>query len=334
MVRKLIAGLVVLVLVVLGGYWWWWHQGREDTDNAYVKADILPVMTRIDGTVLAVPVEENRTVSAGDLLIQLDPALFQTRLAQQQALVAAAQSQLDHLSDRVMAQQALIQAAEAAVRGADAELQRARQSQSRLLELRRQQSVAQDNLDAAALLVASGEAGLQQQTAQLAAQKANLVTIRGEKPGLQAALDQALAARDQAQLELGYCEIRAARAGIISSKQVQEGQSVSPGSRLLSLVTSPVWVYANFKETQIEHMKVGQPAELHADAWPGIVFKGHVDSFAAATGSEFALLPPQNATGNFTRVVQRLPVRIVLEDGQDVQKLRPGLSVTATVFTE
>jgi membrane fusion protein, multidrug efflux system len=334
MVRKLIAVLVVLVLVALGGYWWWWHQGREDTDNAYVKADILPVMTRIDGTVLAVPVEENRTVSAGDLLIQLDPALFQARLAQQQALVAAAQSQLDHLSDRVMAQQALIQAAEAAVRGADAELQRARQSQSRLLELRRQQSVAQDNLDAAALLVASGEAGLQQQTAQLAAQKANLVTIQGEKPGLQAALDQAVAARDQARLELGYCEIRAARAGIISSKQVQEGQSVSPGSRLLSLVTNPVWVYANFKETQIEHMKIGQSAELHADAWPGIVFKGHIDSFAAATGSEFALLPPQNATGNFTRVVQRLPVRIVLEDAQDVQKLRPGLSVTATVFTE
>jgi membrane fusion protein (multidrug efflux system) len=174
---------------------------------------------------------------------------------------------------------------------------------------------------------------LHENEAQLASRKANLVSVKGEAPQLTASVDEAHAAVAQAQLMLDYCTIVAPRDGVITSRQIQLGQGVAPGARLMSLVTEPVWIYANFKETQIAAMQAGQAAEIRVDALPDQVFKGHIDSFFAATGSEFALLPPQNATGNFTKVVQRLPVKLVFEAGQDTSMLRPGMSVEAAVFT-
>ncbi|MDP2548953.1 HlyD family secretion protein [Oceanobacter sp. 4_MG-2023] len=331
--RKVVIVLLLLLITGLAGYWWWWHQGREDTDNAYIKADIVPVMSRIDGTVLALEAQDNRAVKQGDVLLTLDPALYLTRLQQQQAMLSAAQARLTHLADRVVAEQSQIASAAASLEGARAEYRRAQQQLKRLQQLKQQQYVSQDAIDAAELTQASAEARLHENEAQLASRKANLVAVKGEAPQLQASVTEARAAVAQAQLMLDYCTIVAPRDGIITSRQIQLGQSVAPGARLMSLVTHPVWVYANFKETQVAEMQVGQAVEIRVDALPDLIFKGHVDSFFAATGSEFALLPPQNATGNFTKVVQRLPVKLVFEDGQDTSMLRPGMSVDAAVFT-
>lgn len=330
--QKLSALLVILLLA--GGYWWWWHQGREDTDNAYVKADIVPVMSRIQGTVTATPAPANRLVAEGDVLLQLDPALYQAKLAEAEAVQAEAEARLVHLADRENAQQSQIVAARASVAAADAEWRRTVQQADRLLQLMGKQYVSQDDLDAAELNKAAAQARLNQAKAQLAAQQANLVTLSGEKPQLAADVAKAAAAVQRAQLELDYTTIRAPRAGIVTSRQVQVGQSVEPGIRLLSLVTEPIWVYANFKETQVADMAVGQAVDIHVDALGGKVLKGHIDSFFAATGSEFALLPPQNATGNFTKVIQRLPVKILFDDDQDLSAVRPGMSLEVTVFTE
>lgn len=326
--------ILVVVLLLAGGYWWWWHQGREDTDNAYVKADIVSLMSRVAGTVTATPAPANRLVAEGDVLLQLDPALYQARLDEARAVQAEAEARLVHLADRENAQQSQIVAARASVAAADAEWRRTVQQADRLLQLMGKQYVSQDDLDAAELNKAAAQARLNQAKAQLAAQQANLVTLTGEKPQLAADVAKAAAAVKRAQLELDYTTIRAPRAGIVTSRQVQVGQSVEPGIRLLSLVTQPIWVYANFKETQVADMAVGQAVDIHVDALGGKVLKGHIDSFFAATGSEFALLPPQNATGNFTKVIQRLPVKILFDDCQDLSAVRPGMSLEVTVFTE
>lgn len=330
--HKLIA--VLSLVVIGGGIWWWLHQGREDTDNAYVKADILPVMSRVAGTLIDTPAPANRWVEKDEVLLELDPALYETRLAEARALRAQAEANLAHLSDREEAQKAQVTAAQASVAAADAEWRRTVQQDNRLQQLKSQQYVSQDDLDAAEVNKDAAQARLNQAKAQLRAQQANLVTIAGERPVLAAALEQAKAAEGRAQLELDYTHIRAPRAGFATNRQVQVGQSVEPGIRLMSLVTEPVWIYANYKETQVAAMTVGDKAEIHVDAIDGVTFTGHVDSFFAATGSEFALLPPQNATGNFTKVIQRVPVKILFDDGQDLSGVRAGMSLEVTVFTE
>jgi len=326
--------LVLVILALAGGVWWWSHQGKEDTDNAYVKADIVPVMSRVSGSVQMIAVDENQPVHAGDLLVQLDPALYQADLQEKQALQREAEANAEHLNDRVIAQKALVQAAEASVAAAKAEWQRTVQQADRLRQLQGKQYVSQDDLDAAELSKAAAQARHNQARAQMASQQANLVTLEGELPQLQAAVEKAAAEVRRAELELEYTTIRAARDGVVTSRQVQLGQMISSQIRLMSLVTEPVWIYANFKETQVAEMRTGQKAEIHLDAFPDTVFSGHIDSFFAATGSEFALLPPQNATGNFTKVTQRLPVKIVFDDGQDIARVRAGMSVVVTVFTE
>ncbi len=326
--------LIVLAVVALAaGVWWWMHQGREETDNAYIKADIVPVMSRVSGSVQDIAVAENQAVTKGELLIQLDPAPFQAQVDQAAALLAQASANLAHLDERVEAQKALVEAATASVAAAKADWQRTGQQLDRLKQLQGKQYVAQDDLDAAELNRTASLARLNQARAQLASQEANLISLQGEQPQLQAAVDKAAADLKSAELSLQYTSLLAARDGVVTSQQVQLGQMVSPQLRLFSLVTQPVWIYANFKETQVADIRVGQSVEIHVDALDGKVFKGKVDSFFAATGSEFALIPPQNATGNFTKVTQRLPVKIVFDDGQDLSLIRAGMSVIVTVIT-
>lgn len=327
--------LVLLVLVAVAGGAWWWHlQGRESTDNAYVKADILPVMSRINGTVSKILVADNAQITKGQPLLQLDASDAKVAVSKATAELTKAQAVLAHLVDREQAQQALVSAAKASSKAAAAELQRAEQQYQRLAKLSSKQYVSKDDLDAAQLARDAAQARLAQAQAQHASQQAQLAVIEGEKPQLQAQVAAAQASVEQAKLNLSYTTLYASRAGEMTSRQVQLGQSVAPGARLMSLVTKPLWIDANFKETQVAKMAVGQAVNITADTLPGKVFKGHVQSFAGATGSEFALLPPQNATGNFTKVVQRLPVRIAFDQGQDLQPLRPGMSVVVTVFTE
>ncbi len=325
---------VVIILVGLGaGYWWWYHQGKETTDNAYVKADIVPLMASVSGTITYIDAPDNVAVGADQVLIRLDAVGFKAQLDQARAEAQKASAALTHLTDTEAQQQAVIQVAAAAVEAAQSSVERAQQHLTRLEKLAKQQYVSQNDLDDARLDLTSATAGLHQAEAQLAAEKASLVSIRSQRPGLEATVASAQAVIDNAALKLSYTEVKAPRAGQVTSRMVQLGQSVSPGQRLLSIVTQPVWVYANFKETQIEDMHAGDAVDIEVDAYPGKTFHGHVDSFFAATGSEFALLPPQNATGNFTKVVQRLPVKILFDEGQDLQGIRAGMSVVTTVFT-
>lgn len=334
MSKRIIFLLVVVALAAGGGAWWWLHQGQETTDNAYVKADIVPVMSRINGTVTQILVADNQKVTAGTPLIQLDPRDYQVALAEAKADLAEQQSVLDHLVDRQNAQQTLVESAQASFDAANAELKRAQQQVDRLSRLSGKQYVSQDDLDAAELNRDAAKARLAQAKAQIASEQAQLQVILGEQPQLQATVDAAKAKVEDAELQLSYTTITAPRDGFVTSRQVQLGQTASPGARLMSLVTPKIWVEANYKETQVAGMKIGQQVDIVADAKSGVTFKAHVESFAGATGSEFALLPPENATGNFTKVVQRLPVRLAFDNGQDLSVMRPGMSVLATVHTE
>lgn len=332
---KQIRVVLALALVALGGgYWWWYHQGKETTDNAYIKADIVPLMASVSGRVDDMNAPDNIRVKEGQVLLRLDPVGYQAQLDQARAESRRAAAALVHLTDSEAQQQALIRVAEAAVEAADAQARRTHQHLERLEKLAGQQYVSQNDLEDAQLDVRAADAGLRQAQAQHAAQQATLVSIRSERPGLQATQASAEAAVRQAEQQLNYTDVIAPRAGTITSRMVQLGQSVTPGQRLLSIVTEPLWIYANYKETQIEDMQVGDAVDIEVDAFPGKIFHGHVDSFFAATGSEFALLPPQNATGNFTKVVQRLPVKIVFDDSQDLNGVRAGMSVVTTVFTQ
>ncbi|WP_341502375.1 HlyD family secretion protein [Gallaecimonas sp. GXIMD4217] len=333
MARRIILLSLFLALGAGGAGYWWLHRNLESTDNAYVRADILPVMSRIQGQVVAIAVQDHQQVRAGDLLLVLDDGDQKLALAQAKAKLAGAEAELAHLASRRQAKQAQLKVAEAALAAADAERQRSGQQLSRLTNLAGKQYVAKDDLDAAELAYSAAQARYHQAQANLGAQQAELAVLDDEAPRLQAAVAQARAGLEQAQLNLGYTRIHASRDGTLASRQVQLGQAVAPGQRLMSLVAEQLWVDANFKETQVAAMAPGQTVEIRADALPGHSFAAKVTDLAGATGSEFALLPPQNATGNFTKVVQRLPVRLAFEDGQDLSVLKPGMSVIATIHT-
>ena len=330
---KLIRIALVLIIAVAGTFTWWWHQGKETTDNAYVKADIIPLMPSVEGTVIEITAPANRRVEQGTVLLRLDPGVYEAKVDQARAELQRAQAELAHLSDRESEQQALITVAQAALEAAGADMQRSEQQVGRLEKLSGQQYVSQDDLDAARLAHTASSARQRQAAAELSARRAALATIHSEEPELQAEVSAAQAVVRNAELMLSYTHVIAPRAGTVTSSQIQLGQSVHTGERLLSIVTEPVWIYANYKETQIAEMQVGDPVDIEVDAYGDKVFKGHIDSFYAATGAEFALLPPQNATGNFTKVVQRLPVKILFEEGQDISGVRAGMSVVTTVYT-
>jgi len=333
MSRRFIFILVVLFSVIAASSWWWLHRFEVSTDDAYIKADILPIMSRINGNISKINVADNVAVKQGQLLFTLDESELAIALQQKQAGLATQQAKLDHLSDRVSAQQAQINAVKADVAIAKIALERAQQKVDRLVQLSKKQYVAKDALDAVVLALDSAKAKLVQVSEQIASQQAMLSVIKGEKAQLIANLNEAKLGVAQARLQLSYTKIVAPRDGVITYRQIQLGQTVTPGARLLSLVTRPVWIRANFKETKLAKLKVGQAVDIRIDALKDKKFSGKVVSFAGATGSEFALLPPQNATGNFTKVVQRLPVRIQFSSGQDLTAIHPGMSVVVNINT-
>jgi membrane fusion protein (multidrug efflux system) len=333
MLRRYIFLLVVLCSALSLSYWWWIHRFEVSTNDAYIQADILPIMSRITGNVLTINVADNALVKQGDLLLTLDKRDSAIILQQKQAALAVQLSKLDNLTDRINAQVAQINTAKANGKLAEISLQRAQQKVDRLVQLSKKQYVAKDQLDEVMLGLDSAKANVKQVNQQIAAQQALLKVIEGEKSQIEANIHEAKVNVAQAQLQLSYTAITAPRDGVITHRQIQQGQTVAPGARLLSLVTTPVWISANFKETKLARLKVGQSVEISVDAINDKVFSGKISSFSGATGSEFALLPPQNATGNFTKVVQRLPVRIKFDEGQNLSAIRPGMSAVVTINT-
>ena len=309
----LIMGVVLLAMIVFGARKWWFARSHVSTDNAQVDGHIIPVLPKVGGYVTAVRVIENQPVKAGDTLVVLDDRDFRARLAQTDADLAAL---LATVSSRTRVGQA-----DAAVAQAQANALKASADLARIEPLAAQNVVSQQQLDA-------GRAAATAAAAQLASAQAALV-------GADARVAAARASRDQAALQLSYTRIMAPSSGVVSKKAVELGQLVQPGQPLMTVVPlDDVWVTANLKETEMAEVTPGDSAEITVDAYDGVRFRGHVESLSPATGAKFSLLPPDNATGNFTKVVQRIPVRIRLDSAADAaHPLRPGMSVVATIKT-
>ena len=282
-------------------------------------------------------VDDFQQVHAGDLLVEIDPAPFQAQLAQANANVLAAQAAIANLKAQEQLQLANIAAAEAQVVGSRATDLRDRLESERQRKLLATKVVgteqAVEQADAAWKL---SQAQVLQAVASVEAARRQLAVQQSQEAGLDANLKAAQAARDLAAINLGYTRIAAPTDGMVSQRRVYPGQYVGVGSQVIAVMPlNRIYVISDYKETQLTHLKIGQPAEVTVDTFPGVVLHGHVDSWSPGTGSEFALLPPDNATGNFTKVVQRVPVKIVLDDDGGLgERLRPGMSVETTIRTD
>ena len=356
--------LAVAVIFTITGNWNAWEGGRIEqvTDDAYVRGDLTPLSTKVSAIVRNVNVSDYQQVHKGDLLVELEDSDFQAQVAQASAGVEAAKAAIENNRRQRDLQDARIEkalagidqaksqiaAAQAGKNAVEAGLVRARSERKRQESLYQTHSTTQQKLEQAvaeeeslAGQYASREADLAQaRTAQRSselaaeAEQRQKAVLQSQELQLAADLRAKQANLASARVNLGYTKIFAPSDGSVGARQVRPGQLVSPGTQVIPFVDRTRWVEANYKETQLTNVKVGDAAEIRVDTYPGKVIRGHVIEIAPASGSQFALLPPDNATGNYTKVVQRIPVKIALDDTELSRKLRPGLSVTATVRTK
>jgi membrane fusion protein (multidrug efflux system) len=359
----LVVLLALVVLIAITRNWNAWEGGKIEqvTDDAYVRGDLTPLSTKVAGIVRAVDVADYQQVHKGDLLVELQDDDYQAQVDQAKAAVEAARAGIEEnlrqreLQDTRIAKalagidQAKGQIA-AAVAGKDAvqaELIRARSERKRQEGLYQTRSTTEQTLEAAVATegnltaqLASRDADLIQaqtmlRSSELAAEaeRRGKVVLESQTTQLQADLLAKRASLAAVNVNLGYTKIYAPGDGTVGERQVRPGQLVSPGTQVISFVALTKWVEANYRETQLTNVKIGDTAELRIDEYPDQAIRGKVIEIAPASGSQFALLPPDNATGNFTKVVQRIPVKIALDDPAVATTLRPGLSVVATVRT-
>ena len=335
--KKTIGLLLCLgaVVVVAAGWAWARSNGETSTDNAYVRGDVTSLAPKVGGYVTAVEVEDNQTVRAGEVLFRIDDRDYRARLAHAEANVEAAQARLSNVDAETQLQHALIRQAEAQKRAAVGELNLATRSSDRRRELIRSRTVSQAQVDESDAARSRAEAGLSAASATVEAQQQRLAVLAAQREAAVAAVAQARAARDLAQIDLDSTVVRAPVRGVVGNRQVRIGRLVAPGVALLDLVpVDDLWVVANFKETQIEHIRPGQRVRITIDGYPSETFEGEVDSFAPGSGSAFSLLPTDNATGNFVRVVQRVPVKIRFVGNPLPGRLVPGLSARVEIDRE
>ena len=329
------AVLAAAGLGVAGFGYHWWTEGRfiEDTDDAYVGGNVTVIASKVAGYLAKVEVIDNQQVHAGDVLATIDDRDYRAALAKAEGAVAAAQAALANLDATRDLQGAVINQARAGISSSNAETARARDDQVRYQNLSAKAAVSIQSSQKADAEYKQAMANDQKAQAQLAAAQRELDVIATRKQQAQAALAQAVAERDLAKLNLEYTVLRAPIDGTVGNRRARTGAYATVGNQLLSIVPAHgLWVDANFKEGQLAHFRPGQRASIAADVMPGHVFHGTVASLAPATGAQFSVLPPENATGNFTKIVQRVPVRILLDEKDGtLGTLRPGLSVTAEV---
>jgi membrane fusion protein (multidrug efflux system) len=360
----LVALLAAAVVLTITRNWNAWEGGRIEqvTDDAYVRGDLTPLGTKIAGIVRDVKVSDFQEVHKGDLIAALDDDDYQAQMAQASAAVEAAKAAIennlrerelqDAKIDRALAgideAHAQITAAQAGIEAVQADVTRAKAERTRQEALLQTRSATQQKVEQAvadeqrlSATLASRTADLEQAKTMLRsnelaaeAERRSKAVLESQDAQLAADLHAKEAALTGAQVNLGYTKIEAPGDGTVGERQVRPGQLVSPGTQVISFVSKIKWVLANYRETQLTNMKVGDVAEIAVDEYPGKVFHGKVLEIAPASGSQFALLPPDNATGNYTKVVQRIPVKIALDDSSDASSLRPGLSVVATVRTK
>jgi len=307
----------------------------ETTDDAYVKADSTIIAPKVSGYIAQVLVRDNQPVKAGQVLAQIDDRDFRTALNQARADVAASEATVRNLNAQIELQEPLIQQQAAEVDAATANLKFAQEERTRYDELMKSGSGTIQRAQQTDAALRALTAQLQQSKAGLVAANKKVEILSTERAKAVAQLDRARAVEEQAALNLSYTEITAPVDGTVGARSLRVGQFVQAGTQLMAVVPlNAVYVVANFKETQLTHVRDGQPVELTVDGFRGTKLKGHVDSLSPASGLEFALLPPDNATGNFTKIVQRVPVKIVLDDQRLKGLLRPGMSAEPTVNTK
>ena len=330
-----LAAFAFIAVATLQWNQWTGNAVIQTTNDAYVRADLTRLSSRVAGEVLTVAVQDFQRVKSGDLLIQIDPADYQAQVDQAEASVAAAQAALDNLANQVELQYATIAQAEAARGSAEAMEVETRQEQQRQQSLSQTDAGTRQRLEQATAAYAKGQADVRASRAVIAAQRHQLEVLQGTKKQRAADLEGAKATLAAAKLKLGYTRVVAPFDGVTSERQVQPGDYVNIGTNLINVVPLPnVYVIANYKETQLTHVRPGQPVELTVDTFPNQTLHGRVERIAPASGSQFALLPPDNATGNFTKVVQRIPVRIVFDTNQPLlDRLLPGMSVVTNIDT-
>lgn len=337
-IRLFVLFLIGVLIIFVARDWDWWQgsAARQVTNDAYLQADLTPLAAKSPGYVRSVLVGDFQRVKAGDILVEIVDDDYRATLDQAEASVDAASAAIENIERQKLLQQALVKQAEATIQATEADLMRYR------LEAARQQSLLATRFAGTAQLVEQAvdnqkrtEATLALNQAQLEQQRQQLKVLDSQESQAKATLKGQEAARDLAKIALGYTRIVAPVDGMVGQRQVRPGQYVSVGTQVIALVPLPnVWVVANYKETQMTRIRVGQPASVTVDAFPGVVLHGHVDSWSPGSGAEFSLLPPDNATGNFTKVVQRIPVKILLDpDPRVANLLRPGMSVVAAIDT-
>ena len=356
--------LAVAVIVTITRNWNGWEGARAEqvTNDAYVRGDLTPLSTKISGIVREVKVNDYQIVHKGDILVQLDDDDYRAQVAQAAAAVEAARAAIENNRRQEELEDAKIQRALAGVDNAKAQITaaqagkdavhadviRTREERARQEALFKSNSTTQQKVEQAvadeeryAAQAASRDADIAQAHASLnsnesaaEAERRSKVVLESQEVQLVADLHAKEAALTVAKVNLGYTRIVAPADGTIGERQVRPGQLVSPGTQVMTFVDITRWVAANYRETQLTNVKTGDAAEVRVDTYPGRVFKGRVLEIAPASGSQFALLPPDNATGNFTKVVQRVPVKIALDNSSLTQQLRPGLSAVVTVKTK
>ena len=359
----LVVLLALAVLVAVTRNWNSWEGGHLEqvTDDAYVRGDLTPLSTKVAGIVQTVAVSDYQQVHKGDLIVALEDNDYQAQVSQANAAVEAARAAIennlrqrqleDARIDKALAgidqAKAQIEAAQAGKDAVEAQWIRARSERKRQEDLRHANAATQQQLETAVANeeqlaaqfasrgadLSEAKTGLRSSELAVEAERRQKTVLESQEAQLAADLHAKEASLVVTQVNLGYTKIYAPGDGSVGERQVRPGQLVSPGTQVIAFVERIRWVQANYKETQLTNVKVGDPAEIRVDQFPGQVFHGKVNEIAPASGSQFALLPPDNATGNYTKVVQRIPVKIAFDDANQADKLRPGLSVTAIVRT-
>ena len=325
--RTLAVTAALVVALAAGVYYLWFVVPFETTDDAFVEGYVTPIAPKVPGYVAELLIKDNQAVKAGDVLLKIDPRDYETSLAQARADLASARSKLDQSQAQVKVSEAKVAAAISGVIAADAEDQRAAG------DLQRYQSVdssavSRSAFDAARSRARAASADWQAARSQVTAAEAEVALSKAGVQTATAALQQDEAKLRQAELNLSYTKVTAPEDGRVTRRVVEQGAYVQPGQSLMAVVPRRYWVIANFKETQLTHMRPGQPVTIRVDAYPQFKFKGHVDSIQSGAGARFSLFPPENATGNYIKVVQRVPVKIVFDDDPGTQlALGPGMSV-------
>ena len=335
--RALVFLVAVGVLVLVTTRWnrWESNAARQSTDDAYLQSDLTPIEARVSGYIRAMPVQDYERVRAGQLLAEIVDDDYRAAVAQLTAAVAAARAQIETLKAQRAVQEDNVQVAKALVGVTTADLAQNARDLTRQEKLFATGSSSTEAAEKLQTTRAQLLAHLAENRAQVTGATHQLSVLAAQQAQAEATLAAQQATLEIAAINLGYTRIVAPQDGVIGQRQIKPGQFVGVGGQVTSLTPLPhVWVIANYKETQLTHMRAGQKAEIRVDTFPGRLLRGHVLADAPGSGSQFALLPPDNATGNFTKVVQRIAVKIAIDDADGlIDRLRPGMSVVATVET-